>query len=89
MTTSFVLGIGREGITTCLTVVAPIIIVGFVVGIVVSFLQAIMQMQEMTLSFVPKIVSIFGAILFFGNWMLSKLMTFTVHMLGQFPSMIQ
>lgn len=89
MTTSLVLGIGREGIITCLTVVAPVIVVGFVVGIVVSFLQAIMQIQEMTLSFVPKIVAIFGAILFFGNWMLSKMMYFTIHMLGQFPNMIQ
>ena len=89
MTTTMVLDIGREAILTTLMVVAPIMVVGFVVGIAISFVQAIMQIQEMTLAFVPKLLAICGALLLFGNWMLNKLMLFTTHMLGQFPSMIQ
>jgi len=88
MTTSFALNIGSEAIHTTLLVVAPIMAVGFIVGIVMSFVQAIMQIQEMTLAFVPKLIAIFGSLLFFGNWMLEKLMLFTSHMLGGFQNMI-
>jgi flagellar biosynthetic protein FliQ len=89
MTTTFILELGREGIMTCLAVVAPVMIVGFIVGIGISFIQAIMQIQEMTLAFVPKLVAIFGALIFFGNWMLGKLMVFTTHMLGDFQNMVR
>ncbi len=88
MTPSFVIEIGRSTITTGLMVVAPILIVGFVVGMAISLLQAVMQIQEMTLAFVPKLVAIGAAVIIFGNWMLEKLMIYTHHMLGEFQNLI-
>lgn len=88
MTTTFVVALGKDTIITALMVVAPIMIVGFVVGITISLVQAIMQIQEMTLGFVPKLVAIGLALVVCGHWMLQKLMTYTQKLLGGFNSMI-
>lgn len=88
MTTDFVVAIGRDSIITALKVVGPIMMVGFVVGMVVSFIQAIMQIQEMTISFVPRLLAIGGSMIIFGHWMLGHLMTYTTHLLGNFPSLL-
>lgn len=88
MTSQLVIELGRDAITTSLMIMAPILVVGFVIGLSVSFVQAIMQMQEMTLAFVPKIIAISGALVIFGHWMLTKLMTYSVHLLGGFTDLI-
>lgn len=58
-----VLDIARDGITTLLLVSAPLMIVGLVVGVVIALFQALTQIQEMTLVFVPKIIAIFVTML--------------------------
>lgn len=63
MTGAEVLDIGRDGIVTMLKVSAPMMVVGLVVGVVVSLLQALTQIQEQTLSFVPKIILMFASLL--------------------------
>ncbi|AXS41199.1 flagellar biosynthesis protein FliQ [Breoghania sp. L-A4] len=63
MTGAEVLDIGREAIWTLLYVVAPTMIVGLVVGVTIALVQALTQVQEMTLVFVPKILAIFIALL--------------------------
>jgi flagellar biosynthesis protein FliQ len=88
MTTNLVIQIGREAITTALLIVAPIMAVGFVVGTAISILQTIMQIQEMTLSFVPKLVAIGFAIIVFGSWMLTQLMDYSQKILGGFPHIL-
>lgn len=88
MTAEFVVSIGRETVTTALLVVGPIMLVGFVVGMAVSFIQAIMQIHEMTLAFVPKLFAIGMSIIVFGHWMLQQLMGYTEKLLGGFPNMI-
>ncbi len=63
MTGLEVLDIARDGIWVMITVAAPMMIVGLVVGVVIALFQALTQIQEMTLVFVPKIIAIFVAML--------------------------
>lgn len=63
MTGAEVLDVAREGIWVLITVSAPMMIVGLVVGVVIALFQALTQIQEMTLVFVPKILAIFVALL--------------------------
>jgi len=63
MTGPEVLDVAREAITTLIVVASPVMLVGLVVGVVISLLQAVTQIQEMTLAFVPKILAIFISLL--------------------------
>ena len=65
--------IGREAITVVLTMSVPIMAVALFVGLIIALFQALTQLQEMTLVFVPKIVVVFGALIFFLPFMLSTL----------------
>ena len=65
--------IGREAIMVVLTMSVPIMAVALFVGLVIALFQALTQLQEMTLVFVPKIVVVFGALIFFLPFMLSTL----------------
>ena len=60
------------------------LIAGLVVGVIISIFQAVTSIQEQTLTFVPKIVAIFCAMLFFGSWMLTVLINFTTNLLTNF-----
>ena len=60
-----VLDLGRDALWTTVWMCAPVMIAGLVVGLVIAFFQALTQIQEMTLVFVPKIIAIFGALLIF------------------------
>ncbi|HEX5211732.1 MAG TPA: flagellar biosynthesis protein FliQ [Pseudolabrys sp.] len=63
MTGSEVLDVARDAITTLIIVASPVMLVGLAVGVVISLLQAVTQIQEMTLAFVPKILAIFVSLL--------------------------
>jgi flagellar biosynthesis protein FliQ len=58
-----ILDLSRDGVITLLKVAGPLMIVGLVVGVAISFLQALTQIQEMTISFVPKIIAMFAALI--------------------------
>ncbi len=70
----------QDAITTVMLVSAPMLIVGMVVGVIVSIFQATTQINEQTLSFVPKIIAIFLAIIVFGGFILTNLSDFTNRM---------
>lgn len=88
MTTQFVVDLARETIMTTLWVVGPLMAVGFVVGMIVSVIQAVMQLQEVTLGFVPKIVALGAALIGFAHWMLDQLMRYTQLLLGGFDRLL-
>ncbi|MBI4239304.1 MAG: flagellar biosynthetic protein FliQ [Deltaproteobacteria bacterium] len=88
MTTQFVVDLARETIFTALWVVGPLMAVGFVVGMIVSVVQAVMQLQEVTLGFVPKIVALGAALIAFAHWMLDQLMRYTQLLLGGFDRLL-
>lgn len=73
MTGPEVLDIGREAIFTLILVSAPVMLVGLVVGVAVSLLQALTQLQEQTIAFVPKILAIFVSLLIALPFMAEKL----------------
>lgn len=77
MTETEVIAIGRDALLTVLLVAGPMIGLGLVVGLIVSIFQATTQIQEQTLSFVPKIVAVLVAGVVFGPWMLRMLLQFS------------
>lgn len=77
MTYADAIGLGREAIFVTLMVAAPVLILSMVVGLVISVFQAVTQIQEPTLTFIPKILVSGLAILFFGPFMLAMLTDFT------------
>ena len=78
-----VLDVAREAIIVLLKLAAPLMILALVVGLVISLFQALTQIQEMTLAFVPKILMIFVSLLFFLPFMMSTLVTFTQGLAGR------
>jgi flagellar biosynthetic protein FliQ len=79
-----VLALAKESLIVALEVAAPILGVSLVIGIVVSIIQAVTQVNEMTLTFVPKLVGVFVAMLIFGPWMMQTLLGFSA---GLFTNM--
>lgn len=82
MSSEFVISIAERSVMTILLICGPILIISLVVGLVISIFQATTQIQEQTLAFVPKIVAVLVAIVFFGPWMLSQILTFTQDIFG-------
>lgn len=82
MTDTFVIALFREALTTVLIVAAPMLGVGLIVGLFISILQATTQIHEQTLTFIPKILAVLLAMIFFGPWMLHTLITFCDKVLG-------
>ncbi|NLZ38493.1 MAG: flagellar biosynthesis protein FliQ [Firmicutes bacterium] len=88
MSQEYVLAIARDAILTTLTVAAPLLIIGLMVGLLVSIFQATTQIQEQTLTFVPKIVAILIGLLLFGNWMLNILISITTRLFTEMSSLV-
>ena len=77
MTPDFVVGFARQSIELTLMISLPLLGVGLGVGLIVSIFQAATQIQEPTLAFIPKILSMFIALLIAFPWIMDKLLTFT------------
>jgi len=88
MTPEFVIGFARQAIELTLTIALPLLGIGMAVGIFVSVLQAATQIQEMTLTFVPKIISIFIALMLFFPWIMDKMISYTRDLFLNFPNWI-
>lgn len=81
--------LGQEAVKLSLILSAPLLLVGMLVGIVIAVFQATTQIQEMTLTFVPKIFAVMLALLFFASWMLSMLTDYTAGLINSIPDMIR
>ena len=89
MTPDFVIGFARQSIELALMIAMPMLGIGLLVGILVSVIQAATQIQEMTLTFIPKVVSIFIALLLAFPWILDKMVTFTRNLILNIPNYIR
>ncbi len=89
MTPEIVVGFAQEAIKVTILVAAPMLGLGLIVGLAVSIFQAVTQIQEMTLTFVPKILVVLLGLLFFSNWMLQKLIDFGTKCITQLPMYIR
>ena len=88
MNPDVVIGIARQAIQVTLLVALPILGIGLVVGILVSLVQAATQIQEMTLTFVPKIISIFVGLLILLPWIMNHLVTYTTELFQNIPNYV-
>ncbi len=87
MTIEYILALGREAVTLTLTIAAPMLILGLLVGVTISILQAVTQIQEMTLTFVPKIIAVAVALLVFLPWIIQRLVNFTTQLYASIPTL--
>ena len=88
MTPGTVMEIGRQAIEATLILSAPMLLTALVIGLVVSIFQAATQINEQTLSFIPKIVGVFLVLLLAGPWMLSYITEYFQHLYNSIPSII-
>lgn len=89
MTPEFVVGFARQSIELALMIALPMLGIGLCVGVFVSIIQAATQIQETTLSFIPKIVAIFLALLISFPWIMDKMTTFTREVFLNIPNYIR
>jgi flagellar biosynthetic protein FliQ len=85
MDTAQALDLGREALLMVLIISAPIMGVGLIVGLVISLFQSMTQLQEQTISFVPKIVAMVGVALLLIPWLTEHLLEYTRELLGTSP----
>ena len=85
MTPEFVLSVGRGALEMALILAGPVLLFGLVAGLVVAVFQALTQINEMTLAFIPKIAASAFALMAFGPWMLQKLLAYTQALFESIP----
>ena len=88
MDANAVLDIGLAGIWVAAKLSAPVLLTALVVGFAISLLQSITQVQEMTMSFVPKLLAVGIALMVCGNWMIAEMVSFTNEMFERIPGLL-
>ena len=89
MTVDDVTMITKEALFLIIKVAAPVLLVSLIIGLVVSIFQTVTSIQEQTLTFVPKVVGIFLAIILLGHWMLNSMMDYMVQLWSDFTMYIR
>lgn len=89
MTPDSVVSLGREAIMLTLILALPLLGLGLIVGLTVSIFQSVTSIQEITLTFVPKIIAILTALMIFSPWMMEKITTFTRTLIINIPNYIK
>ncbi len=87
MNLGFAISLFRGGVLQVMLMAAPILLVGMGVGLIVSIFQATTSLQEQTLTFVPKIAAILGALIVFGPWIIGSLVRFTIDLFERIPAL--
>ena len=89
MTQAYIMNLGIRAVETAMLVAAPVLLVSLAVGLLVSVFQAITQINEMTLSFIPKLVAVVAVLVIFFPWMLQVMLDFTRELILSIPSVIK
>ena len=89
MNAESVVSIARAAMETTLLVSAPMLVSGLVIGLIVSIFQAVTSIQEMTLTFIPKIVVVFVSLVVFAPWMMEVMISFTTDLFNFIPAMVR
>ena len=89
MTIDDIVMISREALYTICITAAPVLLVSLIVGLIVGIFQTVTSIQEQTLTFVPKILAIFVALLIFGHWMMNTMVEFMVRLWSDFTVYIR
>ena len=88
MTPESVMTLGRHAMEVTLMIAAPMLLVALVIGLIVSVFQAATQINEATLSFIPKLVGVFVALVVAGPWMLSIMLDYMREVFGGIPNLV-
>ena len=78
--------IGKQALWITLVISGPLLIVGLVVGLAIGIIQAVTQIHEMTLTFIPKILAVVGVFLALMPWITIKMMDYTINLLNMIPA---
>jgi flagellar biosynthetic protein FliQ len=89
LSVEFISDLATRTLWVTLLVSAPILGLGLAVGVAVSIFQAVTQIQEMTLTFITKVIAIFLAILIFGKWMILILLNYTSNLWSNLPQYVK
>ena len=89
MTQQFIVDFAMDSIQTTLLLSAPMLGFGLITGLAVSIFQAVTSIQEITLTFIPKILAVFLSILLFFPWLMQLMLKFTSNIFNNFPEFIQ
>ncbi len=88
MTSQYVIALGKEAIMLTLMVSAPMLILGLIVGLAIAIFQAVTQIHEMTLTFVPKIIAVGLALLICFPWIINMMVGFTTRLFSSIPTLV-
>lgn len=86
MTIDDFLRVSSAGVQTAMMVAAPVLLMGLAAGVAVSMVQAATQITDSSLQFIPKIMAVMVALMFFGPWMVAQMATFATYALNQIPN---
>ena len=89
MTDAAVLALAQDALMTALLVSAPILLVSLVIGVVISIFQAMTQVNEVTMTFVPKILGVFAVAAVFGPWMVGTMVSYTTRLFATLPLLVR
>lgn len=89
MSPDMVISLGQKALEMALILSAPVLLITFLVGLVISILQSATQIQEMTLSYIPKIIAAYITVLVLGAWMLNKLIDYTKELIINIPTLFR
>jgi flagellar biosynthetic protein FliQ len=88
MTDTMIVELGLQAMTIAAKMCAPVLLTSLAIGFAISLFQSVTQIQEATLSFVPKAAAVGGALLFSGNWMLHEMITYTTQLFERLPQLL-
>ena len=88
MTPETVMNVGRQALEITALLAGPLLISSLIVGLIIAMFQAATQINEMTLTFIPKLLTIGAVLLIGGPWLLQNLVSFTVRLIQSIPQLI-
>ncbi|MBK1690700.1 flagellar biosynthesis protein FliQ [Ectothiorhodospira mobilis] len=88
MSQDIVIDVGQHALMVIIMLSAPVLLTGLAVGLLIGMLQAATSIQEMTLSFIPKLLAMFVALIVFGSWMLDLLVEYVLRLYDAIPGLI-
>ena len=88
MTPEMVIDVGRQALLVVVFLSAPVLLTALAIGLAIGMIQAATQIQEMTLSFIPKLLGMFAALAIVGHWMLGLIVEYTLRLYDSIPGLI-
>jgi flagellar biosynthetic protein FliQ len=88
MTPEYVIRLGQESLLLAMYVAGPALVVALVVGLLISVFQAVTQIHEMTLTFIPKILAVAGVTMVILPWIIQRMVDFTARLIASIPAVV-